>query len=133
MARSSKLAAYGSTRLAPISHPLITAATQHKYAASLQGQTAGDSPFPAGGKGPAVCTSCNKSFSSRATLARHMQLHTGQFSFYCENCKKGYNVRCNYDDHMAKHEGRTFPCSWCNKRYTTMRSLKGHMKSEHQQ
>ncbi len=142
MARSSgsQRTAYGSTRLAPSYHPPVTAATEHKFAvnmqsagASLRPQIAGGSVVLAGGKGSAVCTRCNKTFSSRATLARHMQLHTGQFSFYCEICKKGYNVKCNYDDHMAKHEGRTFPCSWCNRRYTTLRSLKGHMKSEHEQ
>ncbi len=78
-----------------------------------------------------TCDICLKSFSETSKLKRHMQIHTGQFSFYCEICKKGFNERSNYNYHMNRHEGKTFPCSYCNVRYSAESSLKKHLRAVH--
>ncbi len=77
------------------------------------------------------CSHCEKVFSYKSHLNRHMQIHTGQFSFYCEICRRGFNERNFYTAHMNKHEGRTFPCEYCSKNYYTERSLMLHVRSAH--
>ena len=74
------------------------------------------------------CPKCSKSFKDNYKLKRHMQIHTGQFSFYCEQCKKGYNEKSNYLNHMRiKHEGVFFKCDLSDKRFKTMARLKYYM------
>ena len=77
------------------------------------------------------CSQCEKVFSYKSHLNRHMQIHTGQFSFYCEICRRGFNERNFYETHMNKHEGRTFPCDRCSKIYYTERTLMSHVKTAH--
>ena len=80
---------------------------------------------------PFPCTRCSKSFGVKSHLTRHMQLHTGQYSFYCELCRRGFNERGNFEAHMNKHKGRSFPCQYCTKRYSDERFLKMHMRESH--
>ena len=77
------------------------------------------------------CTLCDKSFANSSNLNRHMQIHTGKYSYYCQICRKGFNETNNYKAHMNKHEGRSFPCQFCNNRYSSERSMKDHMRAVH--
>ncbi len=74
------------------------------------------------------CPRCGRTYTSSSSLSRHMQIHTGKFSFYCEECKKGFNEKTNYDQHIAKHEGRTFyfPCPKCGRRFLSAQRLAEH-------
>ena len=82
-----------------------------------------------------LCTSpgCGRTYTSSSSLSRHMQVHTGKFSFFCERCRKGFNERTNYDQHVAKHEGRSFylTCQVCSKKFISQRRLMDHMSEAH--
>ncbi len=80
---------------------------------------------------PFPCTMCSKSFLHKAHLSRHMQVHTGKYSFYCELCRKGFNEKSNFEAHMKKHTGCSFPCQYCTKRYSDEKNLRAHMKKSH--
>ena len=74
------------------------------------------------------CPRCDKTFKDKTGLKRHYQGHTGSFSYWCEICAKGYTVKGNFTDHMARHEGKTFPCSYCHKKFKTNNTLIKHSK-----
>ncbi len=77
------------------------------------------------------CDLCDKEFSYKHVLKRHMQIHTGEFSYHCHICRRGFNEKGHYNSHMNKHEGKSFPCNYCSVRYSTEPSLKKHLRNVH--
>ncbi|XP_055623993.1 myoneurin isoform X3 [Toxorhynchites rutilus septentrionalis] len=53
-----------------------------------------------------ICTVCNKSFPSYASMIIHKRTHTGERPFYCDICNKGFNVKSNLLRHMRTLHGR---------------------------
>ena len=72
------------------------------------------------------CPRCEKTYTGKGGLAQHYQRHKGSYTHWCDRCEKGFVVKCHYEAHMAKHEGKTFPCSYCGKRFRTKQSLQRH-------
>ena len=75
------------------------------------------------------CGVCGQTFSSRSTLSRHMQLHTGQFKFYCDKCKKGYPDKTHFDEHMLKHQGLKYHFEYCSKQFTSKKGYQYHLSA----
>ncbi len=73
-----------------------------------------------------TCHKCNKIFSRKHDLTRHMASHLGQFRFWCDTCKKGFQNLSHYKAHQARHAGKTFPCQYCTKRFFYDYQLKSH-------
>ena len=76
------------------------------------------------------CTECDKWYTTRSQLNRHMQLHTGHFTHYCQMCRKGFNVSSNYIDHVRAHQGLKYQCGHCLKEFKTNKSYWKHLSSE---
>ena len=72
------------------------------------------------------CTKCDKSFTATSSLRRHMELHTGQFSYYCEVCRRGFNNPTNFDIHKRTHEGLKYNCQYCEKSFVYKQTYKYH-------
>ncbi|XP_063444101.1 zinc finger protein Xfin-like [Mytilus trossulus] len=78
------------------------------------------------------CLICHAKFTKKASLQRHMELHTGESLqkkiLKCEECGKRF--RCSKDlmNHRRIHTGeRPFPCDLCPYRAINLWNLKRHL------
>ena len=72
------------------------------------------------------CTKCDKKFSQKSHLNRHMQIHTGHYSFRCDNCGKGFNDGTNFKLHVRTHQGLKYNCKLCSKSYYSKHRYEHH-------
>ena len=74
-----------------------------------------------------TCSRCNKQYITKTGLDRHMQNHTGKFTYYCEKCKKGYNDKKSFQVHLDKHAGVRYHCDVCQKSFCKTQDRDNHM------
>jgi hypothetical protein len=55
-----------------------------------------------------LCTKCNRSFSTRTNLYRHLQAHDGAKNYRCEICDKGFTQSGSLKQHYYIHTGLYF-------------------------
>ena len=106
---------------------------QDKVQINLHSQDTGDMTLETGEatKGDKFpCDECERKFSSRVSLKRHSQIHTGQFNHFCKICRNGFNESSHFKIHMRSHEGLKYNCSQCPKSFVSKQNLMFHM-SEH--
>jgi uncharacterized Zn-finger protein len=71
------------------------------------------------------CSLCNKGFTSRSNLDKHIRAHTGERPYSCEVCNKLFAQRSNLNKHLKVHTGeRPFSCEVCKKRFTRRYDIK---------
>lgn len=75
------------------------------------------------------CMKCNKDFSTKTNLMRHMQTHDGSKPYQCIICGKSFTQNGSLKQHMRIHTGeRPFQCTECNRGFTQGKSLTFHMR-----
>ncbi|XP_056135258.1 zinc finger protein 184-like [Lampris incognitus] len=68
---------------------------------------------------PYNCSICNKKFSIKSILTRHMKTHTGEKPYTCSVCNKGFIQRSYLQTHMNSHLGqKPYTCNFCGKGFT---------------
>ncbi|XP_067665313.1 myoneurin-like isoform X1 [Haliotis asinina] len=74
-----------------------------------------------------TCPICNKSFSDKKNLSKHIKIHS-QSGFSCEFCLKKYSTKSNLQGHMRVHSGdRPFSCEFCGKNFSTYCVMRVHL------
>ncbi|XP_043285163.1 zinc finger protein 91-like [Venturia canescens] len=73
------------------------------------------------------CTECNKRYTSRKGLLRHIQVHEGK-KYLCDICPKKFYRREHLKIHVAKHNMiKPYKCPRCTKRFIKEEQLSSHL------
>ena len=96
---------------------------------NVQSEEEGGSPS----KTVVECPHCGKRLSSRTILAQHIRtVHEGVKNYECNICQKKFSQKHHLARHVFLHGGvRPFECKVCNKRFITNYSLVMHIKMSH--
>ncbi|KAI0268123.1 hypothetical protein BC834DRAFT_867970 [Gloeopeniophorella convolvens] len=82
-----------------------------------------------------MCTLCNKPFSRRADLTRHLRLHAGDRPYECVDCGKRFAQPTALKTHSNVHTGsKPFKCghSGCSASFGDPSSCTRHRREVHQ-
>ncbi|XP_039443821.1 zinc finger protein 845-like [Culex pipiens pallens] len=84
------------------------------------------------GASKATCKICNKQYSSKYKLMRHMKSHTDPrdpaLSFRCERCDETFESLSKLNYHKTKHQTKVFQCDKCSKMFYRNAALIQHQK-----
>ena len=75
-----------------------------------------------------ACDVCSKSFRCNADLNTHSVVHTKEKPFQCPSCSMSFTQRASLKDHVNVHENK-FQCSLCQKSFGRKRYLLQHQSS----
>lgn len=76
-----------------------------------------------------ICTKCDKDFSTKTNLMRHVLTHSGVKPYQCNICGNGFTQNGSLKQHMLIHTGeRPYKCQVCGRGFTQSKSLTFHMR-----
>lgn len=79
-----------------------------------------------------VCTVCQRKFSCRDSLKRHMMVHTGERPFVCTICSKTFTNTFNLKTHSRRHtQEKPYKCELCGCAFGYPGVLKNHLEKVH--
>ena len=77
------------------------------------------------------CNVCKKKFKSSRSLKEHSLIHT-EPTFKCDQCGARFFQRSKLKRHSVIHLNvKTYPCSFCKKRFKTIKNLNDHKRAKH--
>ena len=81
---------------------------------------------------PFLCTVCDKWYTRKHILVKHMNIHTGKYK--CTECGKRWQSNAELTVHSRIHSGeKPFECSVCSKRFTRAGHLVNHSRIHRQE
>lgn len=81
------------------------------------------------GERPYQCNQCDRTFTQKGNMARHMSIHSKRYS--CKECWpwKAFSTSSNLNKHQLIHTGeKPYKCTHCDKEFSQSSTLKGHMR-----
>ena len=78
------------------------------------------------------CAQCTKVFKYPNSLQRHVRTIHENHTYDCEQCGQKFINRDDLKVHVSvKHQGKVYPCQDCDKTFATPRNLRAHRDSIH--
>lgn len=74
------------------------------------------------------CDKCKGHFNTKKALRAHFVAGRCTIRFECVKCKKAFPSPGSYKKHMATHLSNDYPCHLCDKIYTRIDRLSGHLR-----
>ncbi|XP_037557299.2 gastrula zinc finger protein XlCGF57.1-like isoform X1 [Dermacentor silvarum] len=79
-----------------------------------------------------VCGICEKTFSNRSAVRRHLVTHTGEKAFSCTVCGRQFALKGTLVAHVLTHSGaKPFQCRLCPGVFAQRCSLNRHLRRTH--
>lgn len=79
---------------------------------------------------PFKCDICQKSFSQPSLLSKHKKIHFGEKPFKCDHCGKGFSESGNLNRHLRTHTGeKPYCCKICGKAFSQASHVNKHLKT----
>jgi hypothetical protein len=80
-------------------------------------------------KNPLQCDICQRTFTLKGNLTKHLLSHTGERPFQCDICQRTFTQKGNLTRHLLSHTGeRPFQCDICQRTFTQKVSLTQHIR-----
>ncbi|XP_054628942.1 zinc finger protein 12-like [Dunckerocampus dactyliophorus] len=95
-----------------------------------EGDTSGRRSKKVTGKKRFSCSVCDRSFSFKRDLNRHMRTHTGEKPFSCSVCEERFARKSYMVSHVRTHTGeKPFSCLVCGDKFVQSSTLSRHMRT----
>eukprot|EP00834_Sanchytrium_tribonematis_P007666 NODE_730_length_4371_cov_0.467228.p2 type:complete len:444 gc:universal NODE_730_length_4371_cov_0.467228:750-2081(+) len=79
------------------------------------------------------CPICEKCFSRKSDINRHLKTHSGVKPFKCKYCSKSFAQKSGLTVHTRTHTGeKPYACSYCGIRFGDVSAAKKHEQSTHE-
>lgn len=81
---------------------------------------------------PYECPHCERGFTCRVSLERHVRSHTGEKPYQCPKCDKAFASTSGLSQHTDRyHSGGKFrfTCPFCNKGFIAQAQMQLHIRS----
>lgn len=83
-------------------------------------------------KMPHACQQCDRTFLNPSHLQEHIYaLHTKEKHYVCDICGKTFATKKYLRKHKLIHGERKNPCKYCEKKFKTSESRRGHERNVH--
>ncbi|XP_043112736.1 zinc finger protein 600 isoform X2 [Puntigrus tetrazona] len=80
------------------------------------------------------CNLCDKKFSTKMTMRRHMGIHQGDKPFKCPHCHYCARLKASLIQHLRVHTGeKPYKCSQCSYASIDRSSLRRHLRTHTQE
>ncbi|CAC5419816.1 KRAB [Mytilus coruscus] len=82
-----------------------------------------------------ACEVCRKEFKTKRQMKEHiLSLHAGVKPFKCDQCDKMFTRKYHLERHLMMHAGtKDYQCKYCGKEFSTKGNLLSHVRRVHLQ
>ena len=78
-----------------------------------------------------LCHICDYATNTNKYLTQHLAVHGIGDRFKCDQCDKNFSIKSDLQKHIKSHNSCPQKCNECGKMYKTVNNLKKHIANKH--